>query len=342
MSQAERIAALQRFGYSEAEAAFLCLAALHGGYFIRRQFGQFLGRQDGGSVTGLVQKALALGHARTSTWRQNTQLYHLGSRPFYQALGQGENRNRRPREWAAVKNKIMGLDFVLGHRQHHYLATEQEKRDYFTETLALDPSVFPGKRYHSARTDVTTTRYFVEKYPLFLAEAMPHRESGCISFCFVDEGLVTLSRFETYLDQYRSLFALLHAFQLIYVADHERHLTGARTVFARFLTQAAGAERDPQRRHVKRLLEYFKARHLYETQQWASLDRSQLTRLRDARDEFSSQETDALYACWQMAGHEAICEIPTPKRAVTGSLRGTFSTCLLAHDYGLFGNFPPR
>jgi len=27
--------ALQRFGYTEREARFLCLAALHGGYFLR-------------------------------------------------------------------------------------------------------------------------------------------------------------------------------------------------------------------------------------------------------------------------------------------------------------------
>ena len=342
MNEAERIKALQRFGYSEAEAAFLCLAALHGGYFLRRQFARFLEREDGGTVTGLVQKALDLGHARASTWRQNTQLYHLGARPFYEALGQGDNRNRRPREWAAIKNKIMGLDFVLAHREYPYLATEQEKQDYFTETLALGPAILPGKRYHSARTHLTTTRYFVEKYPLFTAETTPHRDSGCVSFCFIDEGMVTLSRLETYLDQYRDLFAVLRAFHLIYVADHERHVTGARTLFARFLMQAASVEGDPERRASVRILEYFKARRLYETQQFASLDRSQLIRLRDARDEFSGTENDALYARWQVAGDDAVCEIPSPTRTVATSLRGTFSTCLLEHDYGLFGNFATR
>ncbi len=38
MSSAERIAALKGLGYTEREAAFLCLAALHGGYFLRRQY----------------------------------------------------------------------------------------------------------------------------------------------------------------------------------------------------------------------------------------------------------------------------------------------------------------
>ena len=49
MTNAERIQALQRLGYTEREAAFLCLAALHGGYFLRRQYAQFLGREDGGT-----------------------------------------------------------------------------------------------------------------------------------------------------------------------------------------------------------------------------------------------------------------------------------------------------
>jgi hypothetical protein len=41
MTDAERINALQALGYNEREAAFLCLAALHSGYFLRRQYHSF-------------------------------------------------------------------------------------------------------------------------------------------------------------------------------------------------------------------------------------------------------------------------------------------------------------
>src|SRR5690242_10717877 len=95
--------ALQRFGYTQLEAAFLRLAALHSGYFLRRQYAQFLGGKNNGNVTQLVQRALANAHVKTSTWRQNTQLYHLCTRSFYAALGQGDNRNRRPRALLAIK-----------------------------------------------------------------------------------------------------------------------------------------------------------------------------------------------------------------------------------------------
>ena len=39
----ERIARLEELGYTEREAAFLVLAALHSGYFLRRQYQEFLG-----------------------------------------------------------------------------------------------------------------------------------------------------------------------------------------------------------------------------------------------------------------------------------------------------------
>src|SRR5665213_2660936 len=126
ITESERGAALRRFGYTDSEAEFLDRAALHGGYFLRRQYIQFLGREDGGTVSQLVQKAIDKGHVRTSTWRQRTQLYHLCARPFYKALGQDDNRNRRTRQLPTIKNKIMGLDFVLAHPRHHYLATEQD------------------------------------------------------------------------------------------------------------------------------------------------------------------------------------------------------------------------
>src|SRR4051812_33255271 len=97
LTSQERIAALQRLGYTERESAFLCLAALHGGFFLRRQYAQFIGRQVGGTVAELVRKALAHGHATSVTGCHNTKVYHLSSRPFYAALGQEDNRNRRTR-----------------------------------------------------------------------------------------------------------------------------------------------------------------------------------------------------------------------------------------------------
>ena len=59
MTNDERSDALRRFGYTEKEARFLCLAGLHGGYFLRRQFAEFIGNSSGGTPASLIEKLLA-------------------------------------------------------------------------------------------------------------------------------------------------------------------------------------------------------------------------------------------------------------------------------------------
>src|ERR1039457_3697106 len=110
LTNQERIQALQRLGYAARESAFLCPAALHGGYFLRRQYSQFLSQSPGGSAAALIEKVLDNGHAKGTTYATNTHIYHLSARPFYAALGQEDNRNRRLRQPATIKNKLMGLD----------------------------------------------------------------------------------------------------------------------------------------------------------------------------------------------------------------------------------------
>src|SRR6266849_7919558 len=95
MSSSERIAALKGLGYSEREAAFLCVAALHGGYFLRRQYCGFIGKEIGGTANALVEKLLIQKHAVAISALNHTKIYHLGSRHFYTLLGETDNRYRR-------------------------------------------------------------------------------------------------------------------------------------------------------------------------------------------------------------------------------------------------------
>jgi hypothetical protein len=337
LSNSERILALQRFGYTECEAAFLCLAALHSGYFLRRQFRQFTGTKNGGTISQVIDKVLANSHAKASTWKQNTQLYHLCTRPFYEALGQGENRHRRIRALLAIKNKIMCLDFVLGHRGYPDLATEQEKLDYFTGTLKIDASCLPAKLYRSTSGAVTTTRYFVEKYPIFLDLSAPQRAQPVVSFSFIDEGAASISGFETFLDHYARLFAALPEFRVIYVADREKHSKSAEELFTRMLAHSQGSAPDPL---ISRKLEFFDMRKLYEAKDLASFDRAKLIRFREDSREFSGAENDALYRLWKARGEAAVLVKFGPAASPRAAMRGRFSTCVLDHDYGFFGRFP--
>ena len=49
-----RVDALRECGYTERDTQFLELAALHSGYFVRRQFNAFIGRARGGSAAALL------------------------------------------------------------------------------------------------------------------------------------------------------------------------------------------------------------------------------------------------------------------------------------------------
>ncbi len=236
LSQTERVEALRRFGYAEREAQFLVLAALHGGFFVRSQYCRFIGRQVGGTAAELIRKLLFHGHATAVAGCHNTKVYHLGARPFYAALGQEDNRNRRERPPVVIKNKLMGLDFVLDH-PGRYLATEQEKMAYFNETLGIPLAELPAKLFRSPTSFEETARYFVDKYPIFLPEDAT--AAPVVSFCFVDEGLVTESHFQSYLKQYGVLFRRLPAFRLIYVAASELPFKPASQGVSKLLRRAS-------------------------------------------------------------------------------------------------------
>src|SRR5437867_2213647 len=130
MSQ-EAIESLQRLGYTPDEAGFLYLAAVHSGYFVRRQFSEFLDQPRGGTAARLVEKLMQTRHVEVSNFRSNRLIYHIRAKQIYNRLGQTDNRNRREKAPLTIKRKLMCLDFVLAHREERYLATESEKVSYF-------------------------------------------------------------------------------------------------------------------------------------------------------------------------------------------------------------------
>src|SRR5213592_572731 len=204
MTPLERIEGLQNFGYDLEEARFLCTAALHSGFFLRRQFLAFIDGTKGWKDVVLLNKLKANGHCRVTFFRHSRMVYHLSAKPLYDALGEKDNRNRREHQPSTIKNKIMGLDYVLEHPKYLYLATEREKLDYFLHTRNIVPANLPARLYSSPHGHDPKAKHFVESYPIFLPTDKD--EARVPHFCYVDEGLQTTDRFATYLSQYRRLF----------------------------------------------------------------------------------------------------------------------------------------
>jgi hypothetical protein len=339
MRNYERIDALKIFGYTEREAAFLNLAALQGGYFLRRHYTESIGKEIGGTAASLVEKLLSQKHATATTALNNTKIYHLSSRPFFASIGETDNRNRREHSHLLVKNRLIGLDFVLAHPRYQYLATEREKVDYFSGVLGIPLLDLPYKRYISPKTQSTTTRYFVDKYPIFLRETGSTESRPAVCFCYVDEGAVTLSGFETYLTQYSVLWRCLGTFSLIYIADTNRLFAAAERRFASYLGHIQGTGNIDNAQIARQMIEHFEARSLYEKGDLGSFSRDKLIRLRNEGAEFSTPEHQALYERYKTGGAQAVFNSIAPGVRITLSYNGTFSTYLTKHRYDFFGKY---
>lgn len=325
---------LRRFGYADREAAFLKRAGLSGGYFIRRQAARFLGCKDGGAVTQLVQKALDLEHARCSTGFKGVHLYHLASRPFYAALGDPNNRNRRRHELTQIKNRLMALDFALSHPNADILGTEHDRLALFAK-LGVTFEQLPQRRFIGRVAGAGTTRYFVERHPI-LARKIGDQSSCELTFAFVDEGSITLSRFHRFLNEHAAIFAALTRFELVYVADSPRHFAAAAGLVAPFVDINGSGQLALPDGENGELLAYFQLRRRFEERQFNGFNREQLLQLRNGKDRFQEPAYEARYHLWRAGSdHELdrrITRQPVPERAV----RRSFSTELLPHDYAVF------
>ena len=75
MADYDPIPLLENAGYSEQEASFLYLVAVHSGYFLRRQYSRFIQRDRGKRVDRFIQRALRLNHLQVVECGQGRHVY---------------------------------------------------------------------------------------------------------------------------------------------------------------------------------------------------------------------------------------------------------------------------
>jgi hypothetical protein len=203
MTLTERAEALGWHGYTPRQAAFLALVLVHGGYFLRRQFAAFLGREDGGLVTDLARRVVRYGHGRRHVFRRGTEVVHVFARALYQAIEESDCRYRRAVSLATMRQRLMLLDLVLAHPTATFLATEREKIAYFRELVRED--LFPG-RWTTAPNATGRPRHhvFVDKAPMFVEP--PSRQ---LQVAYIQPPGATLAGLVHWLKDYERLFTRL-------------------------------------------------------------------------------------------------------------------------------------
>jgi hypothetical protein len=286
------IPVLESVGYTEREAAFLYLVALHSGYFLRRQYGHFIQRGRGAIAAQLLRKAVALGHLQSIACGQARFVYHLTSKEVYAAIGLAASQHRRLKADAQVKSRLMVLDFVLDHLGDRLLDSVETKLGFFTQTLNLSETLLP----HSTGGG---TPLFPEESPILVGEQQSVR------FTFFDEGALSTSGFESFLRRYRAVFAALSAFELLYLADSDYNFERAAKVFAALYpeTQALGVT-SMTPRGVDHFLEYLHAYENNETQK-RPISLRDLAVLREGEHIYTTLNHQALCAAWKIGSTSA-------------------------------------
>jgi hypothetical protein len=313
------IASLESIGYLDREASFLYLAAVHSGYFLRRQYNSFASRDRGTALERLLRKAERHNHIQVIECGRGWHIYHLKSKTLYAAIDRPHSQNRRIKGDAHIKSRLMVLDFVLAHLGANILEDEAGKVDFFTTQCGVRSELLP--RSHAGRL-----MYFSDGFPILVTNA------GIPRFTFFDEGQATATRFERYLRQYQPLFAALGEFELIYVADSESNSARAKAAFHRFLPEDRLRGVTPMTPlGVDHFLEFLAVRQQSERGGRGVLS-SDLKTLREGESLYTSLEHQALYSAWKMgtASAEKIRQ-----RFLQSSMRVTFSTVVLPYRYPL-------
>jgi hypothetical protein len=296
--QIERIAAL---GYTESESQFLYVVATHSGYFTMRQFNAFAGVSHGKRSMTFAQKLLKRGHATVRDYMGAGCIFHLFSRLIYGPIGKDNVRNRRRHSFDYIRTRLVQMDFLLENPGYDFLETENEKISLFCESLAVPKDVLPAKVYEGGPGSDPRVRYFVDKFPLFLAPPISSA-SPVVTFGYVDSGAGSLRGFVTYLAAYQGLFRHLKSFRLLYIAPRTTEFRRAEERFR------SSVKQPPESDVSSEILRYFNVRRKWENHEYVVPVAADFEFLNQARRRFHGERFDSLYAAW-IAGTVSECDL---------------------------------
>ena len=198
----QRVRAIERFGFSERQARFLVTVMLHSGVFLERQYCTFAGIVHGQKTTDFLRKLIdeKLAVAVSSGALHRGRLIHVRHKPLYAAIGQVDNRHRKPAELGRLIERVMLLDTVLDAPQFTWLGTEQDKLWHFQRSLgdSLRMDEFPQLTFGVRPRE--TVRYFPDKMPIGI-----HPQEEQIVFLYLVTQRSTLD-FRLFLGRHAELF----------------------------------------------------------------------------------------------------------------------------------------
>jgi hypothetical protein len=164
----DRIQAVEAFGFTERQARFLVTVMLHAGVFVERQYCAFANIVHGQKTHDFLRKLIdgRFASAVVTGPLHRGRLIHVQHKRLYAAIGQTDNRHRKPAELGRLIERVMVLDAVLADRGVVWLGTDHDKRSYFQRRVGdrLEVADFPRLVFGDGPTK--TVRYFPDKLPV--------------------------------------------------------------------------------------------------------------------------------------------------------------------------------
>jgi hypothetical protein len=289
--RADQIERIKELGYTEAEARFLYIVAIHSGYFTLGQFRTFTGTRYGKRPTSFAQKLTERGHAAARDYLRRGFVFHLFSRTVYGQIEKDNLRNRRRHSFDFIRTRLVLLDFILANQNVAYFETEQDKVNFFCENLGLSKDLLPARVYDGGPGSRPTIRYFVDKFPLFLAPSPG--VSPVVTFSFVDSGSATVSDFATHLVAYQALLGQLRTFRFVYIAPKDTPFRRAEERFKSVMKRPVECDISAD------ILRYFAIRKKWENREYVVPVTEDLEFLNEAKQRFKADRFEGLYGSWR-------------------------------------------
>ena len=169
LANAERMEAIAAFGFTERQARFLLNVLLHSGVFVERQYCSFAGIVHGQKSTDFIKTLVERRFATPITTGKlhRGRMFHVHYKPLWAAIGEPDNRFRKPTAQGRMIERVMLLDAVLDDREFIWLGPSMDKRRHFIRHLggAVGASGVSAPDCSVNGPD-KTVRYFPDKLPI--------------------------------------------------------------------------------------------------------------------------------------------------------------------------------
>lgn len=316
MTWDERVKAVADNGFTERQAGFLVTVMLHSGVCLGRHYSAFARITHGQKVQDFFQKLLARKYATVRPCGHNrARLFHIHHKPLYEAIGEPDNRHRRPLPLSRAVERLMVLDAVLSQRDLQWLATEREKVAYFTTTWRIPTSDLPSVTFSSEGGQ--TVRRFTDKLPIGIGE-----DGRTYVFLYLATRPLPVD-FRMFLERHAELLRALPAWSVRVLIPH--HLANSAARYRDAFREQVGTPLRPTQ--LQELRWFFETRR-------SGLGKREGERFDRAKRAFGTPRFRILYRGWIEQGDRVLDAVVSPTLATAIARQtGKFEARMLAHRY---------